>query len=233
MLNLRKLTEPEYDIYNLYPEFIDKKYCGNNCTDERNKFEKSLYYGRTSYVDITFDKNKISSTCDENCAFCLKEESSSCIICDFLYELLDNGRKKCLRKDEVPKLITQTDKMTISISEKEMKTIEEAKNEITDISNETILFTKETNIQTGKLIGSNDISASATELTKYETILTEIAIISTPTSSLATTEEINISREDTKISDEKSTIPTEIENEPTKEWILPDSTIQNKYNISL
>jgi hypothetical protein len=143
------LTEPEYDAYNLYPETIDNSYCGTNCDNERSKFTKSLYYGRTSYVDLSFDKNILSTNCDENCAFCLKEEESSCIICNFLYESLDNGRKKCLSEGKVPQIIGSTDEMTVIISEKSQKPSEIITNEITDIS----VSNQKTNIQTLKLDG--------------------------------------------------------------------------------
>ena len=225
------LTEPEYDIYNLYPETIDKNYCGTNCEDERDIFAKSLYYGRTSYVDISFDKNIISNICGRNCAFCLKNSGSSCIICKFLYELLDNGEKKCLREGEVPKTKISTDEMTIIISEKDVKPTEVVTNKVTDLSTETTIFTKETNIQTGKLIVSTDITSS-TGLTQ-ETILSEIPTISP--SSLISTKEITIPQEDSTTPNKESIMPTEISKGsadieiPSEESKLPESTIPNKY----
>ena len=194
------LTEPEYDAYNLYPETIDNSYCGTNCENERNKFTKSLYYGRTSYVDLSFDKNILSTNCDENCAFCLKEEETSCIICNFLYESLDNGRKKCLSEGKVPQIIGSTDEMTVIISEKSQKPTEIITNKITDIS----IPNKETNIQSVKLIGSTNIEISTTELKEKITILEEMPTISVYTS----TKEIII---------------------PNEESLLTESIVSNKY----
>ena len=131
------LTEPEYDDYNLYPETINNSYCGTNCDEEKSKFIKSLHHGRTSYVNISFDKNNISSNCSENCAFCLKEEKESpCIICNFLYESLDNGKRKCLNESEIPQTNLSTNEKTILISEEAPKPTVSNK-EITNIITET------------------------------------------------------------------------------------------------
>ena len=227
------LTEPDYDIYNLFPETIDNNYCGSDCDEERNKFTRSLYYGRTSYVDISFEKNKISSSCDENCAFCLTDEESSCIICKFLYESLDNGRKKCLMENEVPQTQASSTEITEIMTEEEIKSTEVVTNHATDILTETTVTTKETNIKTANLIDSTDIMIPTTkglidsteimipttkglidstdimiptiESTDKETIFKEVTTISM-SSSPPSTEKITISREDTALPIEESTL---------------------------
>ena len=95
--------ESEYDIYNQYPIEIDNTYCGDNCDDEKNYFEskKHWHFGRTSYCNIILDSDKLTNDCDDdNCVMCIKGQKT-CIVCKYLFELLEGGGKKCLNENEI------------------------------------------------------------------------------------------------------------------------------------
>ena len=83
------VTEPEYDIFNLYPENIDTTYCGENF-DEKYNFNKNSYYGKTSYYQLFFDFEKISMNCKEHCLICLTNKIDFCLKCEDEYKLINN-----------------------------------------------------------------------------------------------------------------------------------------------
>ena len=107
-------SEPEYDIYNQYTTDIDNNYCGNDdCNDEKDYFTRKLYFGRVSYLDITFDLNIIGKDCNIGCIVCIKDNDKTCLLCESFFEELSDGRKKC--HGEISQ--TTMTKTTISIPE--------------------------------------------------------------------------------------------------------------------
>ena len=94
--------ESEYGMYNQYPIEIDNTYCGDNCDDEKKYFEseRHLHFGRTSYCNIILNSDKITNDYDDNCLICIKEQKT-CIVCKYLFELLEGGGKKYLNENEV------------------------------------------------------------------------------------------------------------------------------------
>ena len=109
------IIEPEYEIYNQYPIETIKSYCGGVCNDDIDNYntQKLSHFGRISYLDITFDLNKISNDCNENCAICNKDNDKSCIICRYSSISLPIGTIKCLAEDELTTTIITTIPTTI------------------------------------------------------------------------------------------------------------------------
>ena len=102
------LTEPDYNEFSQYSPIIDNSYCGG-VDDEENFFNKNLYVGKTSYINIIIDSELITNNCDndENCALCFKEDSNYCITCKYSYKII-NSEKKCLtnKTDEKESILT-------------------------------------------------------------------------------------------------------------------------------
>ena len=145
--------ESEYDIYNQYPIKIDNTYCGDNCDDEKNYFksERHWHYGRTSYCNISFNSDKITNDCDDNCVICIKEQKT-CIVCKYLFELLEGGGKKCLNENEIPQIhvTVLTGKVTIPNEKTTLL------NEKTIISNvKTTILNEKTTLLNEKTIIAN------------------------------------------------------------------------------
>ena len=92
------LTDPEYDDYNKYSFIIDDRYSDEN---EKNYFNKEMYIGRTSYINIFMDLTTMTKDCDndENCDLCFTDSSKTCITCKYSIKII-NGQKKCLPYQE-------------------------------------------------------------------------------------------------------------------------------------
>ena len=102
------LTEPEYEDFNQYPIEFDNQYCGGVCNDEKDNFNKKLYIGRHSYLDISINSEVITNNCghiDEKCLLCIKN-SNACVACKFSYKLSENNGKICL--DEITSTLVDT-----------------------------------------------------------------------------------------------------------------------------
>ena len=109
------VIEPEYDIYKQYPIEINKNYCGDDCSDEKDIFNNNLrqwYFGRISYCDITFETENLSKDCSENCVIC-KADSEICLVCKYLSSLSADGGRKCYDENEIPEAVETTIILTI------------------------------------------------------------------------------------------------------------------------
>ena len=203
------LTEPEYEIYNKYPESIDNSYCGNDDNEERDYFGKNHYYGRISYCNININSNIVIKDCNENCEICINNDELTCVICKYLQEISDDGKKTCLNKDETPQKNTETEIIT---NQNNLKTI------ITDIK----LSTEVTNIPNEESFLTNEISTIYSEITtKIKESLKAETEISTKQN-----EEILLTNEVTTIYNEIPIISSEIK---TKE--IEISTKQNEETL--
>ena len=69
------VTEPNFNIFILYPEFNDTTYQQNN--DYSHNFEKLEYYGKTAYYIINIT-NDLTSDCLNNCRLCYKNSVCIC-----------------------------------------------------------------------------------------------------------------------------------------------------------
>ena len=87
------LTEPDLDIYNEYPIYINKTYGEPN-------FEKEEYIGRSSYINFIVNKNVTNNCNNSDCNLCFNDDINNCIECknNFIYE---NGKKICLQEKKM------------------------------------------------------------------------------------------------------------------------------------
>ena len=92
------LTEPSYNDYDKYSFIIDDSYSDEN---EKKYFNPDIYIGKTSYINIIMDLEKVTKVCDndENCALCFEDEKKTCVICKYSFEII-NKQKKCLPNTE-------------------------------------------------------------------------------------------------------------------------------------
>ena len=134
-------TEPDLNIYDLYPESKE----GENDT---NFFKKENYMGRLSYFNIKLTK-ELSHTCqDINCDLCYKNTWDHCITCKFNFtpsENSENSFKHCFP----PETDLITEETTESLTEEKTESLTER---ITNIftEKETFLTEKVTEISTEK-----------------------------------------------------------------------------------
>ena len=87
------ITEPDYEEYNKYPNYILNK----DDENEKNNFENILYEGKLGYFNIIFNQS-ITKNCGEeniNCDLCLKNNNSICFSCKHEYNYSD-GNKICI-----------------------------------------------------------------------------------------------------------------------------------------
>ena len=209
------VIEDEYDIYNQYPIEIDNNYCGGNCDDEIDNFSKQWYFGRISYCDITFNLEKITKDCDENCFLCIKGSDKNCIICNYLYEELPGGGKKCLGENEE---IPQTEIIKISTTENAIITTSE------------IILPQTTEYEKDKLASSEIATTIFEEKISSSEIATTIFEEKNPSS--------EISKIKTSVLNEIETIPknqNEIKNDGkncTNEEIINNKCNEGKITIN-
>ena len=191
--------ESEYDIYNQYPIEIDNTYCGDNCDDENINF-RHWHFGRTSYCNIILNSDKLSNDCnDDNCVMCIKEQKT-CIVCKYLFELIEGGGKKCLNENEIPQTYVSdlTEKTTIQNIK---TTIPNIKTTIQNIK--TTIQNIETTIPNIKTTIPNIKTTIPNIKTTILNIKTTIPNIKTTISNIKTT----IQNIKTTISNIKTTIP--------------------------
>ena len=67
-------TEPDYTIFEIYPENINTIY-----GDDENFFEKKTYSGRLSYYNL-YLKDKLTKDCSDNCGLCYDDINKKCIV---------------------------------------------------------------------------------------------------------------------------------------------------------
>ena len=171
-------TEPEYNIYDTYPDEIEGE-------SDENEFNNEEYIGKLSYYYIT-SNSEFSFECeDRNCILCKKELKSYCLTCiSDEYSLSDNNGKTCSEKESeiITEIFTEpiTEKLTLTEPITEKLTLTEPITEkltelITEIKTEII-----TEIRTDKFIQpiKEEVTEKLTELkTEIETeIITEIRI---------------------------------------------------------
>ena len=128
-----EVTEPDYETFEEYPENKDI----TNGDDKAELFnrEKSLYSGRLSYYNLYLN-DELTNDCSNNCILCFKDQTKSCIVCDYNYNYnineLNEKQKKCSNENELTELITDeptykysdqqteilTDKITDKITDK-------------------------------------------------------------------------------------------------------------------
>ena len=102
-------TEPDYNIYDIYPDEIE----GDN---DENNFKKEEYIGRLSYYNIKSD-TEFNFECEDNCLLCKKDPPNSCISCKYGYTLSEGNNKSCKEK-ETELIIETTEMLTEKITEK-------------------------------------------------------------------------------------------------------------------
>ena len=116
------VTEPDYDIYNTYPEEID----GNSGETD---YQKEEYNGRLSYYNIKSDTEFKFKCSDVNCILCNKDNPNYCFSCRYNYTFSETNGKSCygIETDliiETTEIITEkltepiTEKLTEPITEK-------------------------------------------------------------------------------------------------------------------
>ena len=81
------ITEPDYDEYNKYPNFILK-----NDTNEKNNFTKYSYEGKVGYFNIFINQNITKDCENSNCKLCSKTGKSNCYLCNNEYNFIGNKK---------------------------------------------------------------------------------------------------------------------------------------------
>ena len=115
-------TEPEYNIYDIYPDEIE----GEN---DENDFNKEEYIGKLSYYYIKSDLEYSFNCSDRNCILCKKEFEEYCISCKYGYSLSDTNGKICNES----KIDLMTEILIEPITEKKT---EEIRDPITELMTE-------------------------------------------------------------------------------------------------
>ena len=81
------VTEPDYEIFDEYPEEIDITY-GNNSVGNFN-LNKQNYTGRLSYYSLYLN-NTLTDECNDKCKLCYDDLQKKCIVCDYGYTIKIN-----------------------------------------------------------------------------------------------------------------------------------------------
>ena len=84
------VTEPDYQEYNKYPNYILDK----NNDNEKSNFTKNLYEGKKGHFDISINQD-ITKNCGPeniNCELCLKDQKDHCFSCKYGFEENLNGK---------------------------------------------------------------------------------------------------------------------------------------------
>ena len=129
-----RITEPDLDIYNEYPEYLEG--------DSGEIFEKREYIGRISTYKISLNAQLSSSNCrDKRCQICYQNQVDQCLHCRYGSEIITGGLflyRDCFDQDTtITEAITDMnfDESTEKITEKIIDTITE---EITEKITEKI-----------------------------------------------------------------------------------------------
>ena len=158
------VTEPDYDIYNLY---INKSESECVEDDENSNFIKNNYIGRHSYCNIRINESEIKNQClDYYCKLCLKDDSK-CVLCKNQTKYLENGDIKC-HEEIITTIIETTQPETTIIETSQLGTTYYEKVKIETSMLETTII--ETSI--------SDITMT-TNIENIETTLPKINIIET------------------------------------------------------
>ena len=88
-------TEPELDIYDIYPEEKEGE-------SDEGAFSKEEYSGRLTYYYIILNHELSSNSCnDAKCELCRNDINTYCITCKYNYSMFeDNGENNKICKEE-------------------------------------------------------------------------------------------------------------------------------------
>ena len=90
------ITEPNFEEYNKYPNYIEKK----NNEKEKSEFIKHSYEGKIGYFNILINQG-LTKNCGEenpNCVLCLLNNKTHCLKCQYNYNFIGSS-KVCLEKE--------------------------------------------------------------------------------------------------------------------------------------
>ena len=92
-----KVTEPDLDIYDIYPYIFDEF----NETNIDPDFIKKEYTGRLTYFDIKLDED-LTTNCNDslNCAYCFESNKNVCLECKYNFTFFADGTRNCSDKEE-------------------------------------------------------------------------------------------------------------------------------------
>ena len=83
------ITEPDFNEYNQYPNFI----LNESDANEQKNFTKTLYEGKYGNFNISISQ-ELQTNCEEeennNCNLCLQRNKSHCLICKYKYNFTHN-----------------------------------------------------------------------------------------------------------------------------------------------
>ena len=84
------ITEPDYDEYNKYPNFILKE----NDVNEKKNFTKYSYEGKVGYFNVFINQGLTKNCGIENsdCNLCLKNDKLHCLLCKNNFNYIDNSK---------------------------------------------------------------------------------------------------------------------------------------------
>ena len=103
------ITEPDYEEYNNYANFI----LDPNNDNEKNNFTKNIYEGKKGHFDIIISED-ITTNCgieNINCNLCLKSQKAHCLSCKFDFE--DDVNGKICHEEVLPTTIIEAIPTTI------------------------------------------------------------------------------------------------------------------------
>ena len=85
-------TEPEYSIYNTYPDEMEGE-------SDENDFHQEEYIGRLSYINIKSELEYDFSCPGDNCNLCKRESNNYCVVCNYKYSSSNTNGKSCYEKE--------------------------------------------------------------------------------------------------------------------------------------
>jgi hypothetical protein len=101
-----KITEPDYQTYNEYPEKINTEY--GDDTESLFNDKKKIYSGRLSYYNL-YLKDRLTMDCNNNCELCYDNLDKNCIVCktNSTFEIDINNTKKCALEAQPSTVLTE------------------------------------------------------------------------------------------------------------------------------
>ena len=105
------ITEPDFDVYNNYPNYILKE----NDNIEKNVFTKNSYQSKIGYFNVLINQDLTKNCEEEDCELCLKYEISHCLKCQNNFNYINNN-KICLKKETDTPSQTDTSSETDTLS---------------------------------------------------------------------------------------------------------------------
>ena len=121
------ITEPEYNEYNKYPNYILNKKDEN----EENNFKNNFYEGKVGYFNILINQ-EITKNCEKenfSCSLCLQNNKSHCLLFpnnDTFFTFFNDDTEIPLNNNSIYKLIEDViigNYKNISLTDKELKDI--------------------------------------------------------------------------------------------------------------